>query len=402
MDAHFDFSMPGKRVHLGVCGSVAAYRAPDILRAIRHAGMHCSVTLTPSAARFITPLTFQALEAEPVYTALFDDPAAPSPFAHLEPGQIMDAMLIAPASATTIARLAAGMADDLLACQALAFARPLVLAPAMNPKMWEHPATRANVATLAERGAHIVAPGWGHTACGEMGQGRLAELTTIHLALLKALTEQDMRGLRLMITLGPTRESWDGLRFWSNPSTGTMGACLAVAAWLRGAEVHAVCGPGCPELPEAIVRYDVHSAQEMFTAASDIWPSADMGIFSAAVADFRPEAVGGKKFKKADAPDGLTVRFVPNPDILATLSHNRRQDQKVLGFAAESVNLEQAVRDKRHSKNTHMIVGNLIADGFGTTRNTTFVADLHGREEHWQDLPKTEVARKALTWLLSL
>ena len=402
MDTQFDFAMPGKRVHLGVCGSISVYRAPDVLRNIRRAGMQCSVTLTPSAARFIAPLTFQSLEAEPVYTAMFDDLNAPSPFAHLEPGQIMNAMLIAPASASTIARLAAGMADELLACQALAFSGPLVLAPAMNPKMWENPATRANIATLQGRGAHIVAPGWGHTACGEMGQGRLAELETIHLALLKALTEQDMRGVRVMLTLGPTRESWDGLRFWSNPSTGTMGACLAVTAWLRGAEVHAVCGPGCPRLPEEIARHDVHSAQEMFTAASDIWTGADMGIFTAAVADFRPEPVGSGKFKKSAAPEGFSVRFTTNPDILSTLSGSRRPDQKVMGFAAESQDLEAAARGKLRSKNAHMVVGNLIADGFGTARNTTFVTDIQGREECWQDLPKTEVARRALTWLLSL
>ena len=402
MNAHLDIAMPGKRVHLGVCGSISAYRAPDIVRAVRKAGMQCSVTLTPSAMRFIAPLTFEALEASPVYTAMFEDLNAPSPFAHLEPGQIMDAMLIAPASATTIARLAAGMADDLLACQALAFAGPLIIAPAMNPKMWEHPATSENIATLRRRGVTVVEPGFGHTACGEVGQGRLAELETIHLALLRVLTEQDMRGKRVMLTMGPTRESWDGLRYWSNPSTGTMGACLAVNAWLRGAHVDAVCGPGCPSLPAGITRHDVRSADEMFEAASSLWPQADMGIFAAAVADFKPEAMGTGKFKKSEAPEGFSVRFLPNRDILATLSGSRSEEQKVLGFAAESGNLEQAVQAKLRTKNAHIIVGNLIADGFGTVRNTTRVADARGRMEQWDDMPKAEIARRALTWLLSL
>ena len=403
MDTHLNFSMPGKRVHLGVCGSISAYRAPDILRNLRRAGMACSVTLTPSAARFIAPLTFQSLEAAPVYTSMFDDREAPSPFAHLEPGQIAHAMLIAPASATTLARLAAGLGDELLACQALAFPGPLVLAPAMNPKMWEHAATRANVDLLRARGAVIVGPGWGHTACGELGQGRLAELDAIHVAVLRALSPQDMRGKRVMITLGPTRESWDGLRYWTNPSSGVMGASLAVAAWLRGAEVDAVCGPGCPQLPEGIARHDVYNADQMADKAGELWPRADVGIFAAAVADFKPEPPSETgKFKKSSAPDGFSVRFTPNRDILATLSANRRPEQQVVGFCAESGDLEAAARGKLLSKKAHLIVGNLIADGFATARNTTFVTDVHGRSEHWDDRPKTEIAWNVLSWLLSL
>ena len=403
MDAHLSFRMPGKRVHLGVCGSIAAYRAPDILRNLRQAGMTCSVTLTPSAVRFITPLTFQSLEAAPVYTSMFDDRAVSTPFPHLEPGQAVQAMLVAPASATTIARLAAGLGDELLACQALAFAGPLVLAPAMNPKMWEHCATRANIDILRARGIAIVEPAWGHTACGELGQGRLAELSDIHVAVLRALAAQDMRGKRVLITLGPTREFWDGLRYWSNPSTGIMGASLAAAAWLRGAEVHAVCGPGCPGLPGDISRYDVSGADQMADQAARLWPGMDVGIFAAAVADFKPEPqTEPGKFKKSSAPDGFSLRFIPNRDILATLSAGRRPDQKVVGFCAESGNLEEAARGKLHSKNAHLIVGNLIMDGFATTRNTTFVVDANGRSEHWGDRPKAEIAWDVLTWLLSL
>ncbi len=405
MDAHLAFhGVGGSRLHLGVCGSVAAYRALDLVRQWQDAGLSVSATLTPSAQKFVAPLTFAALGAAPVYTAPFDDPQAPSPFAHLEPGQVAQALVIAPASAATIARLAQGQADELLACQALAFRGRVVIAPAMNPAMWNHPATQANIAVLRARGCTVVEPGCGRTACGEEGQGRLADLREIYLAGLRALAPQDMDGLRVMVTLGPTREHWDGLRFWTNPSTGTMGAAVAVAAWLRGAQVEAVCGPGTPWLPSGIVRHNVDSARQMLDAASSVWPQCDAGIFTAAVADFSPvppEQGSDKKFKKSDAPDGFDVHFAPNPDILKTLAAERRPEQKVVGFAAESQGLEASVRGKLVSKKADMVVGNLLQDGFGTADNSVFVADASGREERWTHLSKTDVAWRLLSWLLS-
>lgn len=406
MDAHLSFCYSGKRLHLGVCGSVAAYRSPDLARGWQDAGLQVSVTLTPSATRFVTPLPFASLGASPVYTLPFDDPAAPSVFGHLEPGQVAQAMIIAPLSAATLARLAQGQADELLACQALAFTGPVVLVPAMNPNMWSHPATQDNVRLLKQRGCVFVEPGWGRTACGDMGQGRLADARLIHLAGLKAVTEQDMQGQQVLVTLGPTREMWDEVRFWSNPSTGVMGASLAVAAWLRGATVHAVAGPGSPWLPDGIERINVTSARDMFEAAQNLWPSMDMGLFTAAVADFSPVRHAGGKFKKSLSPQGFSVDFVPNADILRTLAHDRRHGpdrlpQKVMGFAAESENLEQAVHDKLASKKADLIVGNLIADGFGTSSNTVYVADASGRTEHWCDVPKPDLAWRLLSWLLS-
>lgn len=405
MEAHLAFhGVGGTRIHLGVCGSVAAYRALDLVRQWQDAGLGVSVTLTPSAGKFVTPLTFSALGAAPVYTALFDDPSAPSPFAHLEPGQTAQAFVIAPASAATIARLAQGQADELLACQALAFHGAPVIAPAMNPAMWSHPATQANIALLRERGCTVVEPGVGRTACGDLGQGRLADLREIHLAGLRALATQDMRGRRVMVTLGPTREHWDGLRFWTNPSTGLMGASFAVAAWLRGAQVEAVCGPGTPWLPSGIARHDVVSADEMLAAASAVWPRCDIGVFTAAVADFSPvpPAQGsGRKFRKSEAPDGFDVHFAPNADILKTLAATRRPDQKVVGFAAESQDLETSARGKLASKKADMIVGNLLQDAFGRADNTVFVTDAAGREEHWTKLSKTDVAWRIFSWLLS-
>ena len=391
------------RLHLGVTGSIAAYRAPDLVRMWQDAGLSVSVTLTAAAQKFITPLTFTALGAAPVYTALFDDPEAPSPFAHLEPGQVAEALVIAPASASTIARIAQGQADEILACQTLAFRGKQVLAPAMNPAMWSNPATQANIATLRSRGFTIVEPGWGHTACGEMGQGRLNDLREIYLAGLRALAPQDLAGQRILVTLGPTREHWDGLRYWTNPSTGVMGASIAVAARLRGAEVEAVCGPGTPWLPAGIHRHNAESAAEMHTAAARIWDQCSAGIFTAAVADFAPVRAEdtGKKFKKSDAPNGFSIRFDPTIDILKTLAASRRPDQKVVGFAAESVQLEASVHGKLTSKKANMIVGNLITDGFGTAENTVFVADASGREERWTHLSKTDVAWRILSWLQS-
>lgn len=399
----------GKRVHLGVCGSVSAFRAPDLLRWWLKAGLSASVTLTPAAQRFIGPLTFEALGALPVYTNMFaqGQSTGDGPFGHLEPGQTAQAMVIAPASATTLARLAQGMGDDLLACQALAFAGPLVVAPAMNPRMWQNAATQENVAVLQRRGVHMVLPDTGGTACGDEGQGRLADLRHIWLTSLKTLTTQDMAGMKVLITLGPTREQWDAVRFWSNPSTGTMGAALAVAAWLRGAEVQAVCGPmGDIWMPQGITRHAVRSAKEMFEAAHDLWPAVDAGIFTAAVADFAPVPYGKEKFKKAEAQAGFSVNFAPNADILKTLAAQRRVDnpQKVLGFAAETVaDLPEAVRVKLKGKGADIIAGNHIGQsgsGFGCATNVMAVADAHGREEQWPSLSKTDVAWRLCSWLL--
>ena len=287
-----------KRLHLGVCGSVACCRAADLLRAWRALDLHVSVTLTPGARQFVTPLLFAALGAAPVYTDMFTP--GEDVFAHLEPGQHAHALVVAPASADALARLAHGAANDMLAAQALAFDGPLVLAPAMNPRMWAHPATQANAALLQERGAQIVRPGCGGTACGDQGEGRLAPLTDIFLAGLRALAPQDMAGKKVLVTLGPTREAWDGVRYWSNPSTGLMGAALAVCAWLRGAAVTAVCGPGVSyALPRDLDRRDVTNAREMHAVAAALWPGMDMGIFTAAVADFSPKPLGPHKFKKA-------------------------------------------------------------------------------------------------------
>lgn len=417
MDAHLSFhAFSGKRIHLGVCGSVAAFRTAELIHRWQDAGIGVSATLTKAAREFITPLTFEALGASPVYTDMF---AGQTPFEHLEPGQTAHALVLAPASADMLARMAQGRADDMLSGQALAFDGPVVAAPAMNPRMWQHPATQANVELLRERGVIFVGPETGMVACKDEGPGRLADLRSIYLAALKALTPQDMEGKTVMVTLGPTREAWDDVRFWTNSSTGVMGASLAVGAWLRGAEVHAVCGPVDVWLPESPAekntdatsdpsfhRHNVTTAAHMLEKAQEIWPLADAGIFTAAVADFRPEPHGPGKFKKNLAEEGFSLRFLPNQDILRLLSANRAEGQKVVGFAAESADttdaLAHAVRRKLLSKGADMVVGNKLADGFGRSSNRVFVADIRGREEHWPDMPKTDVAWKILTWLKTL
>ncbi len=418
----------GKRIHLGVCGSIAAYRALDLVRWWKSCGVHVSATLTDAGRRFISPLSFQALGANPVYTNMWDNEQI---FGHLEPGQHCHAFVIAPASAATLAHLANGNANTLLACQCLAFEGKFLVAPAMNPRMWQHSATQKNIKTLQERGVIIINPDTGGTACGDTGQGRLADLRYIWLMSLKALTEQDMAGKKILITLGPTRERWDAVRFWSNPSTGIMGISLAIAAWLRGATVHAICGPiqtdaGYFPPDSSLQRYDVENAEQMFSLATHLWNNnempMDMGIFTAAVADFSPKAFShgfNDKYKKNATNDELCIHFTPNKDILLTIAKDKKPKQKILGFAAEAVHGEEcgvsieqihaqmqaAVRLKLQNKGADILAGNNICSsdcGFGSITNSMYVADRLGREEIWPNLSKFDVAWRLCSWLMQM
>lgn len=401
----------GRRLHLGVSGSVACYKAAELLRAWRRLDMQVSATLTAGAREFVTPLLFASLGAAPVYGDMFEP--GEDVFAHLEPGRSAEAMLVVPATADVLSRLSAGAASDMLSAQALAFAGPLLVAPAMNPRMWAHAATQENVERLRARGVGIVGPDTGAAACGDEGQGRLAELPAIFFAVLRALAPQDMAGLRVLVTLGPTREPWDGVRYWSNPSSGRMGAALATCAWLRGADVTAVCGPGVRSaLPAGVTRRDVTTAREMFDVASELWPQMDMGFFSAAVADFSPErpADGGAgKFKKTGAEEGFSIAFTSNPDILRTLAASRRPGQRVLGFAAEIVpdmdSLLPLARLKLSSKGADAVAANPVNAGqgaFGAAEASMAVADRNGREEIWNARNKADIAWDLCSWLLRI
>ncbi|MBR3664217.1 MAG: bifunctional phosphopantothenoylcysteine decarboxylase/phosphopantothenate--cysteine ligase CoaBC [Desulfovibrio sp.] len=394
----------GKRLHLGVTGSIAAYRTCDLLRLLQKIGVQVSVTLSQGARQFVTPLLFEALGAAPVYA----DGSQLTPFAHLEPGEIAHALLIAPASANSISRLAQGAASDLLATQALAFAGPLLIAPAMNPKMWHNQAVQANIKLLRERGWTVLEPGCGSTACGDLGQGRLCEISELFWAVLRALSPQDFAGRRVMLTLGPTREFWDGVRFWSNPSSGRMGADLALSCWLRGAQVSAVCGSSVAfDLPSDIKRYSVTSASEMYARACELFAHADMGIFTAAVSDFAPDARPlPEKCKKAQFPEHFDLPFHKNTDILLELSQRKRPEQKILAFAAETASdmdqLLALAKEKRARKGADLLAANCVNaqdSGFVSATNTMAVVDAE-RSEKWPSMSKADVAWRLCTWLL--
>lgn len=384
----------GKKLHMGVCGSVAAYKTLELLRAWKSLGIGLTVTLTAAAKEFVTPLAYLSLGAEKVYGEMFGPDDI---FAHLEPGRQVDGMVILPATASTISRLAAGDASEMLSAQALACDKPKLIAPAMHPRMWANPATQANLRLLKEYGFTAVEPAFGQTACGEEGQGRLADVRDIYLAVLRLLGPRDLSGQSLLITIGPTREFWDGVRFISNPSSGLMGAALAVAAWLRGAEVKAVCGPGVPWLPTDIERLNVESAQEMAVACRKLWPDCSLGCFAAAVCDFRPQEQGTEKLKKEQLGEGTLLKLVGNPDIAATLGQLKSNRQSTIVFAAETSELKSNALKKLASKNADMVVANIVGKpgiGFESETNQVSVIEKSGRITDMPVLGKADTAWK--------
>ena len=401
LPAHLAFGgFMDRRLHLGVSGSVAAFKALELLRMWLTTGTSVSATLTDSARRFVTDLSFVSLGADPVYGAMFDK--GPH-FGHLAPGREAQAMIVAPATANTLAKLACGLSDDMLSCQALSFDGPMVVAPAMNPRLWDAPATRENWQRLKDRGLTCLEPESGLVACGDQGRGRLPAVELVYLHGLRALAPKDMAGRKVLVSLGPTREHFDCVRFWSNPSSGAMGAAVAVAAWLRGAEVTAVCGPTDLWLPPEINRIDVVTAEQMHEACLDIWSGpdgADMAVMTAAVADFRPVPFGRGKYKKAAG--SLQVDFESNPDVLAAMGAHKRPGQRLAGFAAESGDPAPEMARKLAAKHLDLIVGNDVTaqgSGFCSPTNAVSVLDAQGRLEQWPTQAKTEVAWRVLDWM---
>jgi len=389
----------GRRAHLGVTGSIAAYKSLELLRLLVDAQISVSVTLTAAAQRFVGAESYRALGASTVYTGMFDAAPAADPFGHLTPGRTAEAMCIAPATANILAKVAHGLADDMLSAQALAFRGPLILAPAMNPAMWAAPATQSNWTLLQKRGATGVGPAAGPVACGDTGKGRLAPVELIFAEVLRALSPKDLAGRTILVTLGPTREPWDAVRFLSNPSSGRMGAAMTMAAWLRGAKVQVVAGPTAYEFPPDVEVTRVTTAREMYDAATALWKQADVGCCTAAVSDFRPiPAVSGtaRKLKKRDLPDGpLSIQLEANPDILRSLGAVKRPEQRLIGFAAETHDLVEQARLKFAEKHLDIMVANRVGvpgSGFDADTNTVTVLDGKGRCEQWPELPKTEVA----------
>jgi phosphopantothenoylcysteine decarboxylase/phosphopantothenate--cysteine ligase len=383
--------MQGRKILLGVTGGIAAYKSPDLVRRLRERGAEVQVVMTAAAREFVTPMTFQAVAGREVRTDLWD-PAAESAMGHIELARWADLVLIAPASADFLARLATGQADDLLTTLCLATAAPLAVAPAMNQLMWSNAATQANVATLRARGVLIFGPGEGDQACGETGVGRMLEPLEIAQLAAAALTRGGaLRGLRVVVTAGPTREHIDPVRFISNRSSGKMGFAMAQAAAEAGAEVVLVSGPVALATPPGVRRVDCQSAADMLAAVTREVDGAQVFIGTAAVADYRPAAPASQKIKKRAA--ALDLGLERTHDILAAVAARPRRPF-VVGFAAETEAVERNARIKLEEKNLDMVAANEVGEdkAFDRDDNALIVLWPGGRRE-LPRAPKLELAR---------
>lgn len=356
-----------KTILLGISGGIAAYKAAELARALRADGYGVQAVMTRAATKFIVPLTLASLTGNRVITDLFgggsDEDTLRSSIEHIDVAQRADLLLVAPATADILAKFALGLADDFLSTAHLAFEGPLVLAPAMNTRMWEHPATRENLDLLRARGALIVEPGSGELACGTTGPGRLAETDSIVRCVRDALrTNRDLEGERVLVTAGPTREALDPVRYLSNRSSGRMGFALAEQAAQRGAEVTLICGPVVLPTPAGCERIDVVSAQDMHDAVMARLGDASIAIMAAAVADYRPAASAERKLKRRDGVPPLALE--ETPDILRAAA-SRRGDCLLVGFAAETDDLEDNARRKLAAKGCDLLVANPVGGSTG-------------------------------------
>jgi phosphopantothenoylcysteine decarboxylase/phosphopantothenate--cysteine ligase len=379
-------------VLLGVSGGIAAYKAAIVVRLLKAAGADVAVVLTEAATRFVGADTFSALTGEPAYTSLWERPGE---VLHVRLAREADVVVVVPATANILAKLAHGIADDLLSATLLEATCPVVIAPAMHSGMWEHPATRANVEVLRSRGAEIVGPATGPLAHGDEGVGRLVEPDDVVDAVRGALGPRDLAGRRLLITSGPTHEPIDPVRFLGNRSTGKMGAALAAEAVARGAIVTVVLGPGAV-VPSGVEVVTVQTAEEMRDAVLARFAAVDAVVMAAAVADFRPKAIADQKLKKdAGIPE---VFLEPTPDILAELGE-RREEQILVGFAAETQDLERAGREKLASKHLDLLIVNRVGEegtGFGADSNEAMMLAASGQDEPLRSWSKRELAAAVL------
>lgn len=386
-----------RRILLIVGGGIAAYKALDLVRRLRERGAHVRAVMTAAAGEFVTPLSLGALTGDKVYGALFDltDEAE---MGHIQLSRDADLLVVAPATANLLARMAAGIADDLATTVLLATDKPVLVAPAMNVRMWEHAATRRNVARLTADGIALVGPNDGDMACGEFGPGRMAEPLEIVAAIEKALTpaEKPLAGRRVLVTSGPTHEPIDPVRYLANRSSGKQGHAIAAAAAAAGAEVTLVSGPVAIPDPAGVSTVHVETAREMLEAVETALP-ADVGIFAAAVADWRVENAAGGKIKKT--PDAATPSFslVENPDILATVGrHHTLRPRLVIGFAAETDDLVANAHGKLERKGADWILANDVSPETGVMGGDDNTVRLVGTEgvEDWPTLTKTETAAR--------
>jgi phosphopantothenoylcysteine decarboxylase/phosphopantothenate--cysteine ligase len=383
--------LEGKRILLGVTGGIAAYKAAYLVRLLTQAGADVQVVMTPSALRFIGADTFAALTHHPVHSDVFEHPEA---VLHVRLAHQADAAVVAPATANVLAKLAHGMADDLLTSTLLEATCPLVLAPAMHTGMWQQPATLANMTTLAERGAKVVSPGVGPLAAGDEGPGRMAEPDAILSALIGALgVARDLQGARILVTAGPTHEPIDAVRYIANRSSGKMGFEVAAEAARRGARVTVVAGPVSIPVPAGVEVVPVKTSAEMAAAVFDRYEGVDAVVMAAAVADFRPERSIEGKIKKDAGP--LELKLDRAVDILATLG-KRKENQVLVGFAAEIEHIVEEGRRKLAEKNLDLLVANEVGrsgTGFGSETNRAAILAASGEDTGLQDWTKSELAR---------
>jgi phosphopantothenoylcysteine decarboxylase/phosphopantothenate--cysteine ligase len=397
--------LKGKFITLGVTGSIAAYKAAEVASLISKAGADAHVIMTANAQKFIAPATFAALTGNPVHTDMFASVAGrPLPHIELAKAQLL---VIAPATANMIAKVAHGLGDDLLSTTILAVRCPILICPAMNVQMYRNPVTQANLAALKKYGYHVMEPGKGQLACGEQGEGRLPEPAEIFAEIVRLLSpaedRQGMQGLRVLVTAGGTREPLDPVRFISNRSSGKMGYALARSAATRGAVVTLVSAPTALASPAGVKIIPVETAQQMYEAVLEHFLQVDMVIKAAAVADYRPVKKAAQKIKKEE--ETLVIELEKNPDILLELGRRKKPGQLLVGFAAETENLLIHARQKLAEKNLDLLVANDVTQpGAGFDEDTNIVKLIY-RDGKVIDLPmmeKTELAERILEAVLAL
>ena len=393
------------KIALGVSGGIAAYKSAEIVRLLQDRGVRVQVIMTRAAQEFVRSLTFAALSGEKVITDLFgsEDQSAnvESAIEHIAVAQAIDALLVAPATADVIARFAQGVANDFLTTLYLASTAPVVIAPAMNVNMWNHPATQANLEALRKRGVRIVEPASGYLACGMVGPGRLAENEAIVNAVMEVLgAAQDLAGQTVLVTAGPTREKIDPVRYLTNRSSGRMGYAIAEAALRRGARVLLVSGPAAIPPPGAAELTRVETAEEMRAAVLKLLPESTVVIKTAAVADYRPKSAAGQKIKRKGP---MTLELEPTTDILAELAQHKTS-QVIVGFAAETENVLENARKKLASKSLDAIVVNDVSHegvGFDSDRNAVTIIS-HNEIIEVPETSKWEVAQRVLDQVVKL
>ena len=394
---------------LGVTGGVAAYKAAELVRRLQQEGFSVEVVMTRAACEFVRPLTFAALSGKKVITDLFAEAGGEanldSAIEHIAVAQRADLLLVAPATADVLAKFSRGISDDFLSTLYLATTASVVVAPAMNVNMWNHPATQENIERLRGRGVRVVQPDEGYLACGMTGAGRLAGQDAIVATVREVLRVRlDLAGQTVLVTAGPTQEAIDPVRFLTNRSSGRMGYAVAEAAAQRGAKVILISGPTALETPDGVTRVAVRTAADMLAAAEQHFAEASLAIFAAAVADYRPAEAAAEKMKRSGSQESISLQLVANPDILATLAR-KKGNRLVVGFAAETERVAENARKKLQAKNADLIVANDVTAegaGFDVDTNVVTLFSRDGRDLPLPKLTKRDVAHRILDEVIRL